>query len=48
VRKARIRLELTIFTTKFIDSAGGIHYFLLAGVKRMASGAHIEVKIVVG
>ena len=34
-----------IFLAEFIDAAAGIHNFLLAGIERVAIGAHLDLQI---
>ena len=40
--------SLAVPTPEFFDAPGGIDDLLLAGIKRMARGADIEVEIIVG
>jgi len=35
----------TVFSTEFIDPSGGIHYTLLAGVKRMTGRTYFDKQV---
>jgi hypothetical protein len=42
------KLLLAVTALEFVHSSAGIHDFLLAGIKRMAGGTHVQMNFVFG